>query len=74
MRMKTVRMKNNFGITPTVDDDIFLFVDGNTIYSSNGGYMKITKDDLKEAKKRSVTLDQIKILIYRNLSHGQNEF
>lgn len=50
------------------EKDHFLFVDGNTMYCSNGTSLVVTKKDRDEAKKRKVTDDQIKILCYQYLS------
>lgn len=56
---------NNFGLDE--EKDHFLFVDGNTMYCSNGTSLVITKKDRQEAKKRNVTDDQLKILCYQYL-------
>jgi hypothetical protein len=48
--------------------DQFLFVNGNTIYCSNGNHIVISKKDRQEAKKRKVTDDQLKIICYHYLT------
>lgn len=60
------RKKNNFEIID--EKEPFLFIDGNTVYCSNGRSLVITKKDRQEAKKRKVTYDQLKILSYQYLS------
>lgn len=52
--------------------DPFLFIDGNTIYCSNGNHIVISKKDRQEAKKRKVTDDQLKIICYHYLSKNVN--
>lgn len=66
MKMKKKKISDNdFKV---VESDHFLFVDGNTMYCSNGTSLVITKKDRQEAKKRKVTEDQLKILCYQYLS------
>lgn len=46
----------------------FLFVDGWNIYCSNGNFTRITKKDLKDAKKKGMTLDEIKSMAFLYLT------
>lgn len=46
----------------------FIFVDGWTFYSNNGNKTKIFKKDLKEAKKKGMTQDEIKSMAYQYLT------
>ena len=69
MKVKKKKMqKKPIMIDKIEENDHFLFVDGNTMYCSNGTSLVVTKKDRDEAKKRKVTDDQIKILCYQYLS------
>lgn len=46
----------------------FIFVDGWTLYASNGNKTKIFKKDLKEAKKKGMTEDDIKSMAFSYLT------
>lgn len=48
--------------------DLFLFIDGLNIYCNNGNRTRITKKDLKEAKKRGMKKADIKISAYTLLT------
>lgn len=49
----------------------FIFVDEWTFYSSNGNKTKIFKKDLKEAKKKGMTEDEIKSMAYEYLTEPE---
>lgn len=46
----------------------FLFVDGWNIYCSNGNFTRITKKDLKDAKKKGMTIEEIKSMAFLYLT------
>ena len=46
----------------------FVFVDGWKFYANNGNKTKIFKKDLKEAKKKGMTEDEIKSMAYQYLT------
>lgn len=51
----------------------FVFIDGWTLYCSNGLHMKILKKDLKEARKKGMTEDQIKSVSFTYLTTLQTK-
>jgi len=50
----------------------FMFVDGWNFYSNNGNKTKIFKKDLKEAKKKGITEEEIKSMAYEYLSEPKS--
>ena len=50
----------------------FIFVDGWTFHASNGNKTKVLKKDIKDAKRKGMTEDGIKIMAYSYLIEPQN--
>lgn len=50
----------------------FLFVDGWNIYCSNGNFTRITKKDLKDAKKKGMKIEEIKSMAFLYLTQPKD--
>ncbi len=52
-------------------NSFFVFVDGNNYYCNNGNGTKILKKELKELKKRGVSEDDLKCIVYSYLTEPE---